>query len=76
MRGKSSMPTPSPMPMMGPMRGDMSMAPMMTAVELVLSPSEAMNIAMMRMTMLVPRKETPSRMAASASGCETRYGER
>ena len=59
------------MPIMGPMSGDMSMAPMITAVELVLRPSEAMNMARMRMRMLVPRNDTPSRMAASASACDT-----
>ncbi len=69
---KSCTPTPSPMPMIGPMSGEMSMAPMMTAVELVFSPSDAMNIATMRMSMFVPRNDTPSRIAASASACGTR----
>ena len=50
------------------MSGEMSMAPMMTAVELVFSPRLAMKIAMMRMIMLVPLKETPLRMSASITG--------
>ena len=71
-RSKSWMPTPRPMPMMGPIRGDMSMAPIMTAVELVFRPSEAMKMARMRITRLVPRNDTPSRIDASASLCDTR----
>ena len=34
--------------MMGPINGDMSIAPMITAVELTFSPSEAMKIAVIR----------------------------
>ena len=61
-----------PMPMIGPMRGDMSMAPIITAVEFgVESPSEAMNMARIRMSMFDPLKETPSRMFASAWSCDT-----
>ena len=33
------------MPIIGPMSGEMSIAPMMTAVELTFRPSEAMNMA-------------------------------
>ncbi len=40
---KSLIPTDSPMPMIGPISGEISMAPMITAVELTLSPSEATN---------------------------------
>ena len=64
---KSWMPTARPMPMMGPMSGEMSMAPIITAVELTLRPSEAMKMATMRMRMLMPRNDTPSRMDSSAS---------
>ncbi len=52
--------------MMGPISGEMSMAPMITAVELVFRPSEAMKMARIRISMLVPLKETPSRIALSA----------
>ena len=44
-RSKSVMPIARPMPMMGPISGEMSIAPMMTAVELVLRPSEATRMA-------------------------------
>ena len=66
---KSVMPTPSPSPMMGPMSGEMSMAPIITAVELVLSPSDAMKMASTRMNRFVPRNDTPSRIDCSASAC-------
>ena len=39
------MPTASPMAMMGPIRGETSIAPMMTAVELTLSPNDAIKMA-------------------------------
>ena len=47
------------MPMMGPMSGEMSMAPMMTAVELTLRPSEAMKMANTSTQRLAPWKATP-----------------
>ena len=59
--------------MIGPISGDMSMAPMITAVELVLRPSDAMSMANTRMRMFVPLKLTPSRMLCSASSSGTRY---
>ena len=55
----SLMPMASPMPMMGPISGEMSMAPMMTAVELTFKPSEAMKMAKMSTHKLAPRKLTP-----------------
>ena len=61
----SLMPTASPMPMMGPMRGEMSMAPMMTAGELTLSPSEAMKMAKMSTHRLAPLKLTPLLICAT-----------
>lgn len=39
------MPIASPIPIIGPINGDISMAPIITAVELVLSPKDAMNMA-------------------------------
>ena len=47
------------MPMMGPMRGDMSIAPMMTAVELTFSPSEAVKMAKMSTQRFAPLKLMP-----------------
>ena len=47
------------MPMMGPISGEMSIAPMMTAVELTFSPSEAMKMAKISTQRLTPLKLTP-----------------
>ena len=41
------------------MRGEMSMAPIMTAVELTFSPKEAMSMAKMSTQRLAPRNDTP-----------------
>ena len=38
----SLVPSARPIPMIGPIRGEMSIAPIMTAVELMFSPTEAM----------------------------------
>ena len=54
------MPTASPMPIMGPMSGDTSIAPIITAVELTFRPSEAMNMAKISTHSVEPRKLTPS----------------
>ena len=54
------MPTASPMPMIGPISGDMSMAPIITAVEFTLSPSDAMNIAKTRTHSVAPWNDTPA----------------
>ena len=53
--------------MMGPMSGEMSIAPMMTAVLLVFKPSEAVKIASTRIHSLAPWKPTPSAMPAMVS---------
>ena len=52
----SLMPRPRPTPKMGPMSGDMSMAPMITGMELTLRPTEAMMMAMAKIHALGPRK--------------------
>ena len=39
------MPMARPIPIIGPISGDINMAPMITGIELVLSPRDAMNIA-------------------------------
>ncbi len=41
-------PTESPTPMIGPISGEMSMAPIITAVEFTFNPNEAMNMANIR----------------------------
>ena len=64
---KSLMPMASPMPMIGPIRGEISMAPMMTAVELTLSPSDAMKMAKISTQRLAPLKLTPLVICATIS---------
>ena len=39
---KSLMPAAIPIPMIGPIKGEINMAPMMTAVELTFRPTEAL----------------------------------
>ena len=67
-RGKSWMPMPRPMPIIGPMSGEISMAPITTGVLSVFRPREATNIAKMSVSNCVPRNETPERMEASICG--------
>ena len=58
------------MPMIGPIRGEMSIAPIITAVELTFSPTEAMIMENARIHTFGPLKETLLRMdlvAASVS---------
>ena len=59
-RSKSSVPTPNPIPMIGPMSGEISIAPMMTAVEFMFRPREAIKIAKTRTQRLGPLKMMPS----------------
>ncbi len=42
------------MPLIGPMSGEINMAPMMTAVEFMFSPTEATTMAKIRIQRLVP----------------------
>ena len=51
----SLMPTPSPNPMMGPMSGEINMAPMTTAVESTFRPMLAMTMENTRIHKLNPR---------------------
>lgn len=64
---KSEIPTPRPIPTIGPISGDISMAPMITAVEFTFNPTEAMIIAKMRVHRLDPRKLMPSVMESIIS---------
>lgn len=45
--------------MIGPIKGEMSMAPMITAVELILRPMEAIKIAKIKVHKAEPEKLTP-----------------
>ena len=62
---KSLIPAPYPIPMIGPISGDMSIAPMMTAVELTLRPIEATKIANIKIHRVAPRISTSLRIRSS-----------
>lgn len=55
--GKSNVPKAKPAPKIGPINGEINMAPMITAVELTFSPTEAMTIAQANIQALAPLKE-------------------
>ncbi|MNV56763.1 hypothetical protein D3C71_1490640 [compost metagenome] len=55
--GKSKVPKANPAPTIGPINGDISMAPIMTAVEFTFNPTDATTIAQARIQALAPRKE-------------------
>ena len=63
----SLVPMPSPKPMIGPMTGEMSIAPMMTGMELTFRPMAAMMMAQARIMTFGPRKEMFFLMAAAAA---------
>ncbi len=63
-RSKSLMPSEKPTPIMGPMMGDMSMAPIITAAELTFRPSDAIIVAKISTHRFTPRKTTPFSIAA------------
>ena len=50
---------PKPIPIIGPINGDINMAPMITAVEFTFKPSDATKMAKIKIHKLVPRKTTP-----------------
>ena len=50
----------------------MSIAPIITGMLLVLSPSEAMKMANIRVSNWLPLNETPDRMLCSISICDSR----
>ncbi len=58
---------PSPIPMIGPISGDISMAPMMTAVEFMFKPKLAISTAQIRIHRLAPLKLVPLTMLSMAS---------
>ena len=53
------MPTANPMPMIGPINGEISMAPIITAVELTFSPNDAIRMAKISTQRFAPWKVTP-----------------
>ena len=53
------MPTAKPIPLIGPIKGEMSMAPIITAVELTFKPNEAMKTAKISTQRFAPWKVTP-----------------
>ena len=61
------MPRARPMPRIGPIKGEINMAPMITAVELTLSPNEAIKMAKTSTQRLAPRKGTPASMRSMVS---------
>ena len=71
---RSAIPTANPIPMIGPISGEMSMAPIMTAVELTLSPKEATKIARISIHKGAPWKFTPSVICAIMLSSETLSG--
>ncbi len=66
-KSKSLMPKASPTPMIGPMMGETSMAPMMTAAESMFSPNEAIIVAKINTHKLTPRNSTPFETDATTS---------
>ena len=60
---------PSPMPMIGPISGEMSIAPIITATLSVFNPNDAMNMANTRMRSCAPLNDTPERIDASVTSC-------
>ena len=61
------MPIPRPIPMIGPMSGEISMAPIITAGEFTFNPSEAMKMAQMSTHKLLPRKLIPFKILSMVS---------
>ena len=61
-----------PKPIIGPISGEMSIAPIMTAVELTLSPNDAMKMAKINTQELTPRKLTLSRICAITTASSSR----
>ena len=50
--------------MMGPIRGEINIAPIITAAELVFNPNEAINIANTKIRIVEPLNYTPARIAS------------
>lgn len=66
----SPMPTPNPTPMIGPISGLINMAPIMTAVEFMFNPSDAMKMAQINTHRLVPLNCVPLVIASMISALD------
>ena len=64
---KSLIPTPRPIPIIGPISGEINMAPIITAVEFVFNPKDAINVAKINTHKFVPRNTIPLRIASTVS---------
>ena len=64
---KSFSPTDKPTPMIGPINGEINMAPIMTAVEFTFNPSDAIKMAKIRIHKLAPLNSTPLRMESTVA---------
>ena len=64
---KSYMPNPSPIPMMGPISGEINIAPIITAGELTFNPNEAMKMAKIRIQIVEPLNSIPLRIDSTMS---------
>jgi len=53
--------------MIGPINGEINMAPIITAVELTFKPSEAIKMAKIRIHKLAPLNSTPFRIESTVS---------
>ena len=62
----SFVPSPRPTPKIGPISGETSMAPMITATEFTFRPTEASTIANPRIQAFGPRKAIPPRIFSAA----------
>ena len=51
---KSAIPIANPIPMIGPINGEINIAPIITAVEFTFKPNEAINMAQMSIQRLAP----------------------
>ena len=75
-KSKSEIPNPKPNPMIGPISGEINIAPIITAVELVFNPREATNVAKISTHKFVPLNSIPFLMdsivsSSSSFSCRT-----
>ncbi len=61
-----------PIPMIGPITGEINMAPMITAMELTLRPTEAIRTASIRIQRFGPLSSIPCRTDSMISGLAAR----
>ena len=64
---KSFIPTESPTPIIGPINGEINIAPIITAVEFTFNPNDAIKMANIRIHRLAPLNSTPLRMESMVS---------